>query len=122
MRDVRQSTETQFVYVDGHSSHFSEKVFALAEACGFVLIFLPAHMSSRLQPADTGLNAAFKAIIRRWFESMMGLILFLELSLPLLNGVSRARTFNLPPESTKRRRRARRSTSQLGCRVPTSRE
>lgn len=89
VRNVKKSTETQFVYIDGHSSHFCEEAFVLAAACEFVFIFLPAHMSSRLQPADTGLNAAFKAIIRLYFERMMGYILFLELSIPLLNGVSR---------------------------------
>ena len=79
----------QFITLDAHFSHFSEKCLELALTLGFVIIFLPAHMSSRLQPADTGLNAMLKAELRMNYDLLSFNLSFMELTIPLINGVSR---------------------------------
>ena len=88
--NVKKDKRVQFITLDAHFSHFSVKCMELALTLGFEIIFLPAHMSSRLQPADTGINAMLKAELRRNYDLLALSLSFMELTIPLINGVRKA--------------------------------
>ncbi len=90
------------------------------------VIYLPAHMSSRMQPADTALNALLKAILRRLFHKLLSEMLHLEMNLAYINWVPRVfrphagRSVAACKRHVRRQSSAlceRRSTATLACTV-----
>lgn len=57
------------VVVDVHPSHIDTSIFLHARRCGVRLVYIPAKLTSFLQPCDTHVFASFKQAVRRaWVE------------------------------------------------------
>ena len=52
---VKKCTKKHYLKLDGHSSHMCWEALELLEMNNIIVLFLPAHTSSWLQPAGKGL-------------------------------------------------------------------
>ena len=87
IRVENKDTRQHFVFLDGHYSHFSSQALQMAADAGIHVIFLPSHMSARMQPADTGLNALFKKLIAHCYHELMSQMDELEMNQAFINWV-----------------------------------
>ena len=57
------------VLVDVHPSHIDGSIFLHARRCGVRLVYIPAKLTSYLQPCDTHVFALLKQAVRKgWLE------------------------------------------------------
>lgn len=85
--DGTRDGRPHFVFLDGHASHMSPEVLAYFIAHNVFPMFLPSHMSSHLQPADTGLNAILKTLLRNAYHALLLRLDVLEMDIPYLNAL-----------------------------------
>ena len=62
--DGTRDERPHFLHLDGHFSHFSPEALQLLLDNNIHVFFIPSHSSQRLQSADCGLQACFKAVLK----------------------------------------------------------
>ena len=60
-------TGPNLLFLDGHDSHFSVRLFELAREKNIHVFFFPGHSSHKLQPLDVGI---FKSVKTAWKETL----------------------------------------------------